>query len=276
MKRFLVPMLAVGALIAWPAAAQFVPEPPGLDPIPVPQAPPPEPPIINGRGGRGRRPVLPRNKRLNTFQDRTARCQEQAADAGLRGKRAGDLHPPLRERAVTRRCRRAASGEVQATARRAYGVTDVATFKPKTVYVTYIAATPEKVWQALTSAEFTKQYFFGRAVEIEPKQWRPLSSADGRMAGCDVSGEVAEWSPPRRLAGDVAGRGDERFRRPAGMCSSATTSRPSGEAAKLTMSESHSWDVPRDLLRRRRDGLAENPLEPQEPVGNGPAARAAA
>ena len=32
---------------------------------------------------------------LNTFQDRTARCQEQAADAGLRGKRGA---------AYTRRC----------------------------------------------------------------------------------------------------------------------------------------------------------------------------
>lgn len=29
---------------------------------------------------------------------------------------------------------------------------DIATFKPNTVYVTYIAATPERVWQALTSA----------------------------------------------------------------------------------------------------------------------------
>ena len=28
---------------------------------------------------------------------------------------------------------------------------DVSKFKPKTVYVTYIAATPEKVWQALTN-----------------------------------------------------------------------------------------------------------------------------
>jgi hypothetical protein len=28
-------------------------------------------------------------------------------------------------------------------------VTDAAKFKPKTVYVTYIASTPENVWQAL-------------------------------------------------------------------------------------------------------------------------------
>jgi uncharacterized protein YndB with AHSA1/START domain len=28
-------------------------------------------------------------------------------------------------------------------------------------YTTYIATTPEKLWQALTKSEFTKQYFFG-------------------------------------------------------------------------------------------------------------------
>jgi len=28
-------------------------------------------------------------------------------------------------------------------------------FRPNTVYVIYIASTPEKVWQALTSAQFT-------------------------------------------------------------------------------------------------------------------------
>jgi len=31
-------------------------------------------------------------------------------------------------------------------------VIDTTRFKPKTVYVTYIAATPEKVWQALTDS----------------------------------------------------------------------------------------------------------------------------
>lgn len=32
------------------------------------------------------------------------------------------------------------------------------------VYATYIASTPEKVWEALTSGEFTKEYFFGHRV----------------------------------------------------------------------------------------------------------------
>src|SRR5262249_11668539 len=32
-------------------------------------------------------------------------------------------------------------------------------FVPKTIYITYIASTPEKVWEALTSSEFTRRYF---------------------------------------------------------------------------------------------------------------------
>jgi len=33
-------------------------------------------------------------------------------------------------------------------------------FKPAIVYTIYIASTPEKVWQALTTAEFSRQYLF--------------------------------------------------------------------------------------------------------------------
>ena len=42
-------------------------------------------------------------------------------------------------------------------------------FKPLTVYTIYIASTPEKVWAALTSAEFSRKYFSGFAVEMLPK-----------------------------------------------------------------------------------------------------------
>src|SRR5258708_46856 len=41
---------------------------------------------------------------------------------------------------------------------------DISQFKPAIVYTIYIVATPEQVWQALTSAEFTRRYFFGNAV----------------------------------------------------------------------------------------------------------------
>ncbi len=72
-------------------------------------------------------------------------------------------------------------------------------FVPKTVYVSYIASAPEKVWDALTSASFTRQYLFGRAVEIEQKAGGSfiLRMPDGRL---DVKGRVMEWDPPRRLS----------------------------------------------------------------------------
>jgi uncharacterized protein YndB with AHSA1/START domain len=36
--------------------------------------------------------------------------------------------------------------------------------KPKFVYVTCIASTPEKVWQALINPEMTEKYWFGSRV----------------------------------------------------------------------------------------------------------------
>ena len=41
------------------------------------------------------------------------------------------------------------------------------------VYVTYIRTTPEKLWSALTDAEFMKQYWFGNHCE---SQWTAGSS----------------------------------------------------------------------------------------------------
>ena len=35
---------------------------------------------------------------------------------------------------------------------------------PSFVYVTYIRATPDKVWEALTKADLTEKYWFGYRV----------------------------------------------------------------------------------------------------------------
>lgn len=37
----------------------------------------------------------------------------------------------------------------------------------KFVYVTYIAASPEKVWEALTEGDISEQYFFGSRIESD-------------------------------------------------------------------------------------------------------------
>lgn len=70
--------------------------------------------------------------------------------------------------------------------------------KPKFVYVTYIASTPDKVWEALTSAEFTRQCWFGTHHETDWKPGSPwrLVFDDGRVAD---AGEVLESDPPFRV-----------------------------------------------------------------------------
>ena len=41
------------------------------------------------------------------------------------------------------------------------------------VYVTFIRTTPEKLWEALTSPKFIRQYWYGANVECEWKKGAP-------------------------------------------------------------------------------------------------------
>lgn len=71
-------------------------------------------------------------------------------------------------------------------------------FKPAIVYTIYIVSTPEKVWRALTSAEFSRKYFFGNAVEIDLRVGGAfiVRTPDGAL---HISGEVIECDPPKKL-----------------------------------------------------------------------------
>ncbi len=66
------------------------------------------------------------------------------------------------------------------------------------VYVTYIRTTPEKLWSALTDAEFMKQYWFGTHCESRWTAGSPWKMVypDGRITD---AGEIVEAEPPRRL-----------------------------------------------------------------------------
>jgi uncharacterized protein YndB with AHSA1/START domain len=70
--------------------------------------------------------------------------------------------------------------------------------EPKFVYVTYIATTPEKLWQALTDGAFTERYWFGTRIESD---WTPGARVRF-LRGDTVSdyGVVLECEPPRRLS----------------------------------------------------------------------------
>jgi uncharacterized protein YndB with AHSA1/START domain len=66
------------------------------------------------------------------------------------------------------------------------------------VYVTFIRTTPGRLWSALTTPEFMKQYWFGMHCESEwtaGSSWQ-LKFPDGRLAD---AGEIVEAEEPRRL-----------------------------------------------------------------------------
>jgi uncharacterized protein YndB with AHSA1/START domain len=70
--------------------------------------------------------------------------------------------------------------------------------KPEFVYVTYIETTPEKLWEALTSSEFSKRYWFNTELKTDWKIGSPFALVmDGTTT--DV-GEVLEFDRPRRLS----------------------------------------------------------------------------
>lgn len=71
---------------------------------------------------------------------------------------------------------------------------------PEIVYVSYISTTPEILWRALTETAFTKQYWFGRRVESVWRVGAPITFWCDAGHGLDVSGEILESSPPRRLS----------------------------------------------------------------------------
>jgi uncharacterized protein YndB with AHSA1/START domain len=125
-------------------------------------------------------------------------------------------------------------------------------FKPKTVYITYIAASAEQVWQGLTDPAFTRQYFGGFAIDVEPRiggAFR-LLYPDGRV---HIAGRVLEWSPPRRFSCTWVVEGLPAF---AGLpeCIVTYEIEPAGTAQRLTMTESHSWEVPEIILSGGRSG----------------------
>ncbi len=70
--------------------------------------------------------------------------------------------------------------------------------KPQFVYVTYIRTTPQKVWDAVTRPEFTRQYWGDKS---NFSDWRQGSKWKHMGADEDVwmCGEVLETDPPKRL-----------------------------------------------------------------------------
>ncbi|MCK6255542.1 SRPBCC family protein [Fictibacillus sp. KIGAM418] len=79
--------------------------------------------------------------------------------------------------------------------------------KPVFVYVTYIATTPEKLWNALTDGEFTEKYFFGSRVESEWKEGSDVTySRNGEVTDY---GKILKCEPHKLLSFTWTYKGDD-------------------------------------------------------------------
>jgi uncharacterized protein YndB with AHSA1/START domain len=129
---------------------------------------------------------------------------------------------------------------------------NVGNFKPAIVYTIYIAATPEKVWEALTTAEFSRKYFSGFAIEVDLKAGGAFlaRAPDGSV---HISGEVIECDPPRKLIVTWNVNWPALVEK-LGPTLVTYEIEQAGDAVKLTMLQSHDRDISDDILSGGRAG----------------------
>jgi uncharacterized protein YndB with AHSA1/START domain len=63
------------------------------------------------------------------------------------------------------------------------------------IYRVFIKATPEQIWEAITTPEFTERYFYGSRIENTPERHHSRGP-DGTDWG---DSKTLEFDPPRRL-----------------------------------------------------------------------------
>jgi uncharacterized protein YndB with AHSA1/START domain len=129
---------------------------------------------------------------------------------------------------------------------------NIKNFKPAIVYTIYIAATPEKVWEALTSAEFSRKYFFGNAVEVDLRVGGAyvVRAADGSL---HISGEVIECDPPKKLTVTFNVNWPALIEK-LGATLVTYEIEPVGEVVKRTLLQSHDRPISDDILSGGRSG----------------------
>jgi len=125
-------------------------------------------------------------------------------------------------------------------------------FKPAIVYTIYIASTPEKVWQALTTAEFSRKYFSGFAVEAELMVGGAFvaRAPDGSV---HISGEVIECNPPRKLTITFNVNWPALIEKLGPTLVTYEIERAS-DVVRLTMTEAHDRPIDDDILSGGRQG----------------------
>jgi uncharacterized protein YndB with AHSA1/START domain len=129
---------------------------------------------------------------------------------------------------------------------------NIADYKPAIVYTIYIASTPEKIWQALTTAEFSRQYFYGFAVEAELTVGGAFiaRAPDGSI---HISGEVIECDPPRKLTITWNVNWPALVEK-LGVTLVTYEIERAGKAVRLTLTQAHDRPIDDDILSGGRQG----------------------
>ena len=104
--------------------------------------------------------------------------------------------------------------------------------RPEFVYVTYIKTTPDKLWEALTSSEFSRRYWFGTELRSDFKVGSPFALVMGGKV--TDTGEILEADRPRRLSYTFKHELDDEMRKE-GATKVVFTLEPHGELVKLTL-----------------------------------------
>jgi len=112
--------------------------------------------------------------------------------------------------------------------------------RPSFVYVTYIESNPERVWQALTDADLTGQYWGHSNIS----DWQAGSRWEHRRIDgsgiADVVGTVLESVPPRRLTMTFDAPGQEP---PGGPSAVTFEIEPYHEIVRLTVTHQNLADA---------------------------------
>jgi uncharacterized protein YndB with AHSA1/START domain len=115
---------------------------------------------------------------------------------------------------------------------------------PDFVYITFIGATPEKVWEGLTSNDFIAKYWSGHQTKTDWKPGSPVTMYrdNGKV---DWDGKILESDPPRKLSYTfrIHGYQEESSR-------VVIELEPKGSNVKLTLSHY-------DIEAKCRKGIAE-------------------
>lgn len=112
------------------------------------------------------------------------------------------------------------------------------------VYVTFIRTSPERLWSALTTPDFIRQYWFGMTCESD---WRPgspwkLLFSDGRIAD---AGEILEADPPRRMVVKWRNEWNAEFRAEGeALCAFEIETAPDVSPQAVKLSITHSIERP--------------------------------